>query len=766
MASLIAHIFWILALAIACSAFSNNIYIIRNAEAETSPLSSSPLSAAGVARAFQCLPSLYGATEYNIGLILSDKTNAALLTAQPLADHLGLNVDASCDGGDEPASTCIKDAISNFAAGSTKAIFVVWDENDIDDIQKAFGLRNFPKTDPDAVYLLRGNIFVSQTTQNCASVIASSDSGSSPAIDNPPATGASSGNDSGADDLPLSNGAKNHDPLPTLSIPKPSPSVGTANPFNLFYTTTFYIPDPTPVPTAPSNSDSDSGTLETLERRSGMAYFARIEEVNLKGPALRAVLELNPSALKQAAALDLERKVKGKRSAMHGIPILLKDNIATVASEGMNTTAGSFSLLGSVVPDDAGVVKRLRKAGAIILGKANLSEFAHFRGNDLASGWSGRGGQCTNAYFPNADPCGSSSGSGVAASIGLAAVTLGSETDGSITCPTSHNNLAGIKTTVGLTSRAGVIPISEHQDTVGPMTRSLTDAAIVLSVIAGKDTNDNFTLAQPSTVPDFTKALNVNALRGKRIGVPRRVFLNDSITGNDPFVNVIFEQALDTIRSLGATVIDNADLPSADEIANSNNETLVLDVDFKIQLDAWYKGLLKNPSGVRSLAQLIKFNDKNPKLEEPVNFTSQDILIESQATTGRNATYFQSLAFDKDLGATRGIDAVLKAHKLDALVLPAPGFTTVPAAIAGYPIVTVPLGFYPKNVTIQSAGPLTVYPAPGVPIGLSFLGTAFSEFELIGLAFAYEQKTKTRLARKAFAAAIPKTQLKDIVGKA
>ncbi|KAI0077607.1 amidase signature enzyme [Panus rudis PR-1116 ss-1] len=494
------------------------------------------------------------------------------------------------------------------------------------------------------------------------------------------------------------------------------------------------------------------------------AYFARIEEVNLKGPELRAVLELNPSALSQASALDNERKKSGKRGAMHGIPILLKDNIATVASEGMNTTAGSFSLLGSVVPDDAGVVKRLRKAGAIILGKANLSEFAHFRGN-LPSGWSGRGGQCTNAYFPHADPCGSSSGSGVAASIGLTAVTLGSETDGSITCPSSNNNLVGIKPTVGLTSRAGVVPISNHQDTIGPMVRSVTDAAIVLSVIAGPDPNDNFTLAQPTPVPDFTKALNANALKGKRIGVPRKVFLNDSITGNDPFVNVEFEKALDTIRSLGATVVDPADLPSAEEIAVSDNETIVLDVDFKIQLDQYYQNLKSNPSGVRSLADLIKFNDDHPDLEEPPRFEDQSELIESEATNGMNSTYFAALAFDKDLGATRGIDAALKAHNLDALVLPAQGFTTVPAAIAGYPIITVPLSFYPNNVTIQLAGPETVYPAPGVPFGLSFLGTAFSEFELVGLAFAYEQKTKTRLARKAFEEAIPKTQLADIVGK-
>ncbi|KAH0581111.1 hypothetical protein H2248_012239 [Termitomyces sp. 'cryptogamus'] len=488
------------------------------------------------------------------------------------------------------------------------------------------------------------------------------------------------------------------------------------------------------------------------------AYFARIEEVNLKGPALRAVIETNPSAIATAEALDIERKTKGPRSALHGIPILLKDNIATIASEGMNTTAGSFSLLGSVVPDDAGVVKRLRKAGAIILGKANLSEFAEFRGN-LASGWSGRGGQSTNAYFPNADPCGSSSGSGIAASIGLVAVTLGTETDGSITCPSSHNNIAGIKPTVGLTSRAGVIPISEHQDTVGPMARSMTDAAIVLSIIAGPDPNDNFTLAQPPIVPDFTQALKNDALDGKRIGVPRRVFLD----ATDTDISTAFEEALAVLRGLGATIVDPADLPSADEILASNNETVVLDVDFKVQLNNYYAGLKSNPSGVRSLADLIAFNNDNPSLEEPLGFTDQSILIESEATDGFTSAYFSSLAADRELGGALGIDAALQAHDLDALVLPADGFTTVPAAIVGYPIVTVPLGFFSDNVTIGRAGPETVYPAPGVPFGLSFLGTAFSEFDLVGFAYAYEQKTRTRLARKAFPAAIPKTQLIDVV---
>ncbi|KAK1220636.1 hypothetical protein PQX77_016587 [Marasmius sp. AFHP31] len=475
------------------------------------------------------------------------------------------------------------------------------------------------------------------------------------------------------------------------------------------------------------------------------AYFARIEEVNLKGPALRAVLEINPSALEQAAALDKERKLLGKRSPLHGIPILLKDNIATVASEG----------------------------------KANLSEFAAYRGN-LPNGWSGIGGQTTNAYFPNADSCGSSSGSGVAASIGLVTVTLGSDTDGSITCPSSYNNAVGIRPTLGLTSRAGVVPISANQDSIGPMTRSVSDAAIVLSVVAGKDPNDNFTVAQPAVVPDYTKALNLNALQGKRIGVPRQVFLQERLIG--PGVIDVFEEALETIRELGATVVDPANLPSAQEILVSDNETIVLDTDFKVQLNAYFESLLENPSGVRSLADLIAFNNAHPELEKPVNFTDQSLLIDSERTNGFNATYFQALAFDHDLGRTRGIDAALRDHNLDALILPATGLTWTPPALAGYPIITgaqlplsftpphltndfiVPLGFFFDNVTIGRAGPLTVYPAPGVPFGLSFLAGAFSEFELVGYGFAYEQKTKTRIARRAYPAAIPKTQLQDVIG--
>ncbi|KAG1743677.1 amidase signature enzyme [Suillus paluster] len=546
--------------------------------------------------------------------------------------------------------------------------------------------------------------------------------------------------------------------------------MASAKPFGIFYVSvsaaiTTPLPDLYEASVIELQAGLTSGQFTSIDLIK-VRKLTVLHKVNLKGPMLRAVIETNPSALREAAALDHERLTYGLRSALHGIPVLVKDNIATVAFEGMNTTAGSYSLLNSVVPDDAGVVKRLRKAGAIILGKANLSEWAHYRGN-LASGWSGRGGQCTNAYYPNADPCGSSAGSGVSASIGLAAVTLGTETDGSITCPANQNNVVGIKPTVGLTSRAGVIPISEHQDTVGPLTRSVTDAAIVLSIIAGPDPNDNFTMAQPMPVPDYTMALSNTSLAGKRIGVPRAVFMNDTMTGNDPYVNQAFEQALEMLKVLGATIVDPADLPSAYELyeSNNDNETVVLHVDFKVQLNAWFDSLIANPSGVASLEELIVFDSNNPTLEEPTGYADQSILIESQATTGFNASYYQSLAFDMELGATRGIDAALKMYALDALVLPAPGFTTVPAAIAGYPIVTVPLGFYPENVTIASAGPNTVYPAPGVPIGLSFLGTAWSEYSLVGFAYAYEQKTQTRLQRKAYAAAIPTTQLADVIGK-
>ncbi|KAG9103351.1 hypothetical protein FRC06_011350 [Ceratobasidium sp. 370] len=486
------------------------------------------------------------------------------------------------------------------------------------------------------------------------------------------------------------------------------------------------------------------------------AYLARIDEVNLKGPKLRAVIETNPSALKQAAALDAERKKSGKRSPLHGIPILLKDNIATLASEGMNTTAGSFALLKSIVPGDATVAAKLRKAGAILLGKTNMSEWAGFRGG-LTPGWSGRGGQATNPYYPGADPCGSSSGSGVATAIGLAAGSLGTETSGSIICPSSFNNLVGIKPTVGLTSRAGVIPISSHQDTVGPMTRSVADAAVILSVIAGRDKKDNYTSTAPCKVPDYTKYLKPNAIKGKRFGVPRTMIMISETTLN----NVAFNKSLETIRALGGVIVDPADTPSVYDVAAVfQNMTTVMCTDFKVEINKYLNGLKSIPTGASTLEKIIAYNDAHKDLEGPKGYESQSRLLKSQATTGYNSTYYTTLRANYDLGRTRGIDAILKAHKLDAIVLPSDGLIPF-AAVAGYPIVTVPLGFLSDDTKAESAGQNVVHPAPGMPFGLAFLGTAYSEPSLIGFAYAYEQKTRTRLQRRAYAAAIPKTQLKN-----
>ncbi|KAI0672174.1 amidase signature enzyme [Trametes maxima] len=505
------------------------------------------------------------------------------------------------------------------------------------------------------------------------------------------------------------------------------------------------------------------------------AYFARIKEVNLQGPTLRAVIETNPSALKQAAELDLERRLVGPRGPLHGIPILLKDNIATLHSDGMNTTAGSFALLGSVVPRDAHVAAKLRAAGAILLGKANLSEWAHFRGS-VPSGFSGRGGQASSPYVPLGDPSGSSSGSAIGTAIGLAAAALGTETDGSIISPSNMNNLVGVKPTVGLTSRAGVIPISAHQDTVGPMARSVADAAAVLSAIAGRDPRDNFTLAQPPVVPDYTKALRADGLKGVRLGVPRKFFSRTNAN-----IVAAFNASLDIIRGLGATIVDPADFPDFAELEASRNESIVTQTDFKgssqhyvddtdhltrripqVGIKQYISELLEVPTGVQDLADLIAFNiaHADEELVQPF-WTDQSEFISSENTTV-NQAFFDAVAADKDLGSTRGIDGALRDFSLDALLLPsavAPG----PAAIAGFPIITVPLGFLPPNTTLAPAQP-TRSSGPSQPFGIAFMGTAFSEFRLISFAFAYEQATHNRLKQLAFPAAIPKTQLADVVG--
>ncbi|KAF9224888.1 amidase signature enzyme [Gyrodon lividus] len=488
------------------------------------------------------------------------------------------------------------------------------------------------------------------------------------------------------------------------------------------------------------------------------AYLARIKEVNLNGAALHAIIETNPQVLSQAAALDAERKNKGSRSPLHGIPLLLKDNIATLHEEGMNTTAGSHALLGSEVSGDAPVAAKLRESGAILIGKTNMSEWANFRGQ-VPSGFSGRGGQTLSPYYPNGDPSGSSSGSGVAMAIGLAAGSLGSETDGSIVSPSSKNNIVGIKPTVGLASRTRVIPISSTQDTTGPMCRSVADAALLLSFIAGKDESDEATKTQPE-IPDYMKALDKDALKSKRLGVPRNLIKDNNLVEEE------FNKALDILRSLGAEIVDPADFPNGEELEGSEYERLVLTVELKVGVNKYISELRKRPANINNLADLIKFNSENKEKELPEPYHTDQSQFYKSEDSKEDEQYYEAIKKDYELGRTEGIDATLKKFRLDAIVLPSNyGYATKAAAIAGYPLVTVPLGFHSKTVEPTPNPPTPLHTeAPGMPFGLCFMGTAYSEYQLIGFAYAFEQATQVRLkGRKAFVDAIPKTQLKDVM---
>ncbi|KAF4612719.1 hypothetical protein D9613_011814 [Agrocybe pediades] len=482
-----------------------------------------------------------------------------------------------------------------------------------------------------------------------------------------------------------------------------------------------FLPDLCSVTIPQLQGGLDNGDFSSVDLVN--TYFARIEEFNLKSSSLRTTFELNANALTEAAFLDEERSKSRKRSPLHGIPILLSDGIAFE----MNRTLGSSSILGQtdVHYEDPVVVRRLRKAGAIILGKSNSSGTSPKE--SLA------GGQCTSVYFPNGDAYGSSLSSAVATSIGLAIVSLGTETDGSITCSSANSNVVGIKPTVGLTSQAGAVPVPE-QNTIGPIARSVLDAAIVLAIITGKDPNDALApTAPPKFVTNDATGLRKrrDPLEGKRIGVPRAVFLDDSLSGNDPFVNVLFEQALDILKGLGATIVDPADLPSAQDILDIHSKAQINDLDIRD------------------------------------SYSSQSRLISAEGATESKDTFSHNPSYDYELGATRGIDAAQKEHNLDALVLPmtTSKLATIPSAISGYPIVTVPMGFYPANITNDSIKPAACYPAPGMPIGLSFLGTAFSEFDLVGLAHAYEQKTHTGRFRSPFREVMPRTQLWNVIHK-
>jgi len=465
-------------------------------------------------------------------------------------------------------------------------------------------------------------------------------------------------------------------------------------------------------------------------------YMARIDELDRKGPTLRHVLEINPDALALADSLDRERKSGRVRGPLHGIPILLKDNVDTADS--MTTTAGSLALEGSIPLQDAFIAAKLRSAGAVLLGKANLSEWANIRSTHSSSGWSGRGGQAKNPYVLDRNPCGSSSGSAGAVSANLCAGAIGTETDGSIVCPSSACGIVGIKPTLGLVSRSGIIPIAHSQDTAGPMARTVRDAAIILNALSGIDTRDATTMVNRSRGQiDYTRFLDPNGLRGARIGVARAKFFGYSDV-TDKLVN----DAIDAMKAQGAVIVDPANIETAGKFDDSELDVLLYEL--KADLNAYLAGL--GPTApVRTLQNIIDFNENHRAQEMP--WFGQELFIQAQAKGPlTDKKYRDALAKDLRMSRTDGIDATMKKHKLDAIVAPTGGpawvtdpvngdhFTgasSTPAAVAGYPNINVPAGY-----------------SHDLPVGISFFGRAYSEPALIKIAYAYEQATKHRRAPK------------------
>ncbi|KAL8937160.1 MAG: hypothetical protein Q9216_004558, partial [Gyalolechia sp. 2 TL-2023] len=489
------------------------------------------------------------------------------------------------------------------------------------------------------------------------------------------------------------------------------------------------------------------------------AYIARINEVN---STLNVVTELNPDALTIAAQLDAERSSGTTRGPLHGMPILIKNNIGT--ADQMSTTAGSLALLGATLAQDSGIAAKLRAAGVVILGKTNLSQWANFRSTNSTNGWSAYGGQTFGAYYPQQDPSGSSSGSGVASSLGLALATLGSETSGSILSPSQVNNLVGIKPTVGLTSRALVIPISERQDTIGPMTRTVKDAAYLLQAIAGKDPNDNYTLAQPfESPPDYVGACNFSSLRGKRIGISRNMIFSDE--GEAP-VLAAFETAIRTIRRAGATIVDNVNITAfaLDQYLNGNSSIIVLEADFLSDLPKSYLSkLTANPNDIQDLEDVRNFTQSIPAEEYPDRNTGvwdEALALGFDNTSPRFWAAYQN---NLEIAGRQGLLGLLTNYSLDALVLPT-DFSAGMAALVGTPVVTVPLGFYPSNTTVmRNRRGTLVQTAPNIPFGLSFLGPAWSEASLIGFAYAFEQRTNVRNQVQPYL--VPNVELTDVVAR-
>src|SRR5579864_9342835 len=460
-------------------------------------------------------------------------------------------------------------------------------------------------------------------------------------------------------------------------------------------------------------------------------YLARIDENDKRGPAINAVIELNPDALSIADALDQERKAKGPRGPLHGIPMLIKDNIDT--ADRMMTTAGSLSLVGSKPPKDSFVAQKLRAAGAVILGKTNLSEWANTRSSHSTSGWSGRGGLTRNPYALDRNACGSSSGTGAGVSANFAAGGIGTETDGSIVCPSSANGLAGIKPTVGLVSRAGIVPISHSQDGAGPMCRTLRDAAILLGALTGIDPDDSYTAeSKGKSYSDYTQFLDPNGLKGARIGVARKFF------GFSDAVDAIMAEAINVMKKQGATMVDPADVETLGKF--DDTETLVLQYELKADIEK-YLARLGPSSPMKNLHDLIEFNNKNAGREMP--YFGQDMFYKSQEKgplTTRE--YIDALEKNHRLARIEGIDAVMDKNHLDAMIAPTGGPAWVTdlvngdhfgggssnaAAVAGYPNI---------NVTAGSMF--------GLPVGISFFGRAWSEPTLLRIAYGFEQATQAR----------------------
>jgi amidase len=504
-------------------------------------------------------------------------------------------------------------------------------------------------------------------------------------------------------------------------------------------------PDPTgrasgAVPARPDAFELDEITVAALReglasgrwtsRRLTELYLSRIEALDRRGPALHAMIAVSGEAVATAERLDEERRAKGPRGPLHGIPVVIKDNIDTAGP--MATTAGSLALTGTVAPRDAFIVRRLREAGAVLLGKTNLSEWANFRSTRSSSGWSAVGGQCRNPYVLDRNPCGSSSGSGAAISANYAAVAIGTETDGSIVCPSNACGLVGIKPTVGLVSRSGIVPISHTQDTAGPMARTVADAAALLGVIAGVDPADPATEAGAGHAhQDYTQFLDPHAFRGARIGVLRKSF------GIHPRSDGLMDEAIEAMRKAGAQIVDPVAFPGHGKL--SDPEFIVLLYEFKAGLNAYLA--LRPDLPVRTLRELIAFNERHADREMP--FFGQEIFHMAEAKGPlTEQEYVEALGTCRTLSREHGIDAALGEHRLDALIAPTggPAWTTdlvngdhftggssTAPAVAGYPNITVPAGF-----------------VSGLPVGISFIGGAWSEPRLIALAFAFEQLTHQR----------------------